>query len=72
MDYTYTLLDNQLAAMQAKAALSKSTVPALLDFIVSEYISACARDVGADDLAKVTKELSDPAKLATVKAALGL
>lgn len=39
---------------------------------VNEYLDACARDVGADDLANVLKEISDPVKLATAKAALGL
>lgn len=39
---------------------------------VNEYLDACGRDVGADDLANVTKELADPVKLATAKAALGL
>lgn len=39
---------------------------------VDEYLDACGRDVGADDLANVTKALADPVKLATAKAALGL
>lgn len=39
---------------------------------VNEYLDACGRDVGADDLANVTKALADPVKLATAKAALGL
>lgn len=72
MEYTYTLNVVQEAAMQAKAAFAKSTVKELLDVKMLEYIDACARDVGADDLANVTKELADPAKLATAKIALGL
>lgn len=72
MDYTYKLSAEQEAVMDAKADLANETIAALLDARLVEYIEACARDVGADDLAKVTKELSDPAKLATAKAALGL
>lgn len=39
---------------------------------VNEYLDACGRDVGADDMAKVTQAIANPANLAVAKAALGL
>ena len=71
MKITLTLDDKKWACAVANAADAAEAEQNVLDK-VNEYLDACERDVGASDMANVVKELSDPAKLATAKAALGL
>lgn len=72
MNLTLSLDDTKWghALTKEKGDAAKATANVLDK--VNEYLDACGRDVGADDMANVTKVLADPAKLAIAKAALGL
>ena len=72
MKLTLTLEDVKWGYALTKEAGDSIQAEANVLAKVNEYLDACARDVGADDLANVTKELADPAKLSLAKAALGL
>ena len=72
MKLTLTLDDAKWTALLTKTKQDTSLAQQNVLDKVNEYLDACARDVGMDDLTNVTKELSDPAKLAIAKAALGL
>ena len=72
MKLTLTLDDAKWGYAVTKEAGDAAKAEANVLDKVNEYLDACGRDVGADDLANVLKELADPTKLATAKAALGL
>lgn len=72
MDLKLTVDDQKWNWLLSKAAQENSNPLDLLDFKINEFLDACGRDVGADDLSKVQAALSDPAKLATAKSALGI
>lgn len=72
MKLTLTLNDAKWTALLTKTKQDTSLAQQNVLDKVNEYLDACGRDIGADDLSNVTKELADPAKLALAKAALGL
>ena len=72
MKLTLTLDDAKWGYVLTKESGDAVKAEANILAKVNEYLDACGRDVGADDLANVTKEITDPAKLAIAKAALGL
>lgn len=72
MNLTLTLDDIKWSYALMKEAGDSAKATANVTDKVNEYLDACGRDVGADDLANVTKALAEPANLAVAKAALGL
>lgn len=72
MKLNLTLDDAKYACAVAKEQGDTAKADANITARVNEYLDACERDVGASDLANVLKEIQDPAKLATAKAALNL
>lgn len=72
MKLTLTLDDVKWGYALAKEEGDADKATANVISKVNDYLNACGRDLGADDLTNVQKELSDPAKLAIAKAALGL
>jgi hypothetical protein len=67
-----TVDDQKWSWLLSKAALTKDDPFALATAKLIEYLDACGRDIGADDMAKVQAALADPVKFAIAKAALGL
>ena len=72
MKVTITLDDVKWGYVLTKEAGNAAKAEQNILDKVNEYLDSCGRDVGADDMANVLKELADPMKLATAKAALGL
>ena len=72
MNYTRALTAAEEAALQSKADRDKTTITAMLDAKIDQYLGDVARDNGTDTMSKVTAAIADPAKLAIAKDALGL
>lgn len=72
MKLTLTLDDEKWGYALAKEEGDAAKATANVKDKVNEYLDACGRDLGADDLSKVQAALSDPANISIAKAALGL
>lgn len=72
MKLTLTLEDKKWDWLLTKTEQDEAVAEQNVLDKVNEYLDACGRDVGADDVAKVMAALSDPVKLAAAKSAVGL
>jgi hypothetical protein len=70
MDYIRTLTTTEESLLLLKATKDKTTIVAMLDTKIAQYLLDVSRDVGRDDLSEVMSEIADPVKLARVKAFL--
>lgn len=72
MEITLTLDDLKWNWLVSKAARDKVDPIDNIMLKVNEYLDACGRDIGQDEMTKIREALDDPAKLAVVKTALGM